>query len=253
MKTKATSKALKKQGIRYSLAAVVLASTLGTISTAANAATLTGNFGLVSDSVFRGISQTDEGMALQGGFTLGFENGFYLSTWGSSIKFGEGSMELDLLAGWAGAINEDWSTDIGIMQYRYPQGDNQTDQFNFTEIYGKLLYKDLVLGLAYSDDYFGSGVNEYYYLSADYTYPLNDDLSLLLHLGHNKFEDNAQYNTFIAAGPLNGSSYLDWSLGVGTTILGASAQLKYAATSIDNKADCNLCDGRLVLSLSKTF
>lgn len=253
MKTKATSKALKKQGIRCSLAAMVLASTLGAFSTAASAATLTGNFGLVSDYLFRGISQTDEGMALQGGFTLGFENGFYLSTWGSSIKFGEGSMELDLLAGWAGAINDDWSTDIGIMQYRYPKGDNQTDQFNFNEIYGKLLYKDLVLGVAYSNDYFGTDVDQYYYLSADYSYPVTDAVKLLVHAGFNKFEDNAQYNTFIAAGPLSGSDYIDWSVGVATTILGADASIKYAATNISDSADCNLCDDRVVVSLSKTF
>ena len=240
----------KKVAARFMTALVV---GLGLVSTASSAVTVTGNIGYVSDYTFRGISQTNEGMAIQGGLTLNDDSGFYLSSWGSNINFGQGSMELDILAGWTGKITEELSTDVGVMQYRYPNGDNETDQFNFNEFYTKLIYKDLVLGFAYSDDYFGTGVNEYHYLSADYTYVLHDSLSLLLHLGQNQFEDHAQYNTFVAAGPLNGDSYLDWSVGLGTTVLGSALQLKYAATNIEGSAGCNLCDGRLVLSLSKTF
>lgn len=238
------------QGKKLGAIALLVASCFGGT---AQAATLTGNVGYVSDYLFRGISQTNEGMALQGGLTLSADSGFYLSTWASNIKFGNGSMELDILAGWTGKLNEEWTIDVGAMQYRYPNGDNETDQFNFNEFYTKLIYKDLVLGFAYSDDYFGTGVNEYYYLSADYTYVLNDSLSLLLHVGQNQFDDNAQYNTFVAAGPLRGDAYLDWSLGLGTNVLGAAVQVKYAATNIESSAGCNLCDGRVVLSMTKTF
>ena len=115
-------------------AALVLS--LGFAATAVQAETsLTGSLTLTSDYLFRGISQTDEGMALQGGLTLADDSGFYLATWGSNITFGQGSMELDLLAGWTGKLSEEWTTDVGIMQYRYPNGDNDTDQFNFVEIY----------------------------------------------------------------------------------------------------------------------
>ncbi|TKL81454.1 hypothetical protein DVW31_16495, partial [Enterococcus faecium] len=38
---------------------------------------VSGNLGLTSDYLFRGISQTDEGMALQGGLTLAGDSGFY--------------------------------------------------------------------------------------------------------------------------------------------------------------------------------
>lgn len=248
MATKTTSSLM--QGKKLGAIAVLVGSCF---AGSAQAVALTGNVGYVSDYLFRGISQTNEGMALQGGFTVTADSGFYLSTWGSNIKFGNGSMELDILAGWTGKISEDWTIDVGAMQYRYPNGDNQTDQFNFNEFYTKLIYKDLVLGFAYSDDYFGTGVNEYYYLSADYTYVLHESLSLLLHLGQNQFEDNAQYNTFVAAGPLRGDAYLDWSVGLGTTVLGSAVQLKFASTNIEGSAGCNLCDGRLVLSLSKTF
>jgi uncharacterized protein (TIGR02001 family) len=214
---------------------------------------VSGNLSLTSDYLFRGISQTDEGMALQGALTLTGDSGFYLSAWGSNINFGQGSMEIDLLAGWTGALNDDWTTDVGVMQYRYPNGDNATDQFNYVEFYSKFTYQGLTLGLVYSNDYFGTDVDNYYYLSGDYNYNLTDALSLQLHAGFNKFEDNTQYTTFLAAGPVTGDSYLDWSVGVTTTVLGSSLALKYADTDIDSSAECYLCDGRLVLSLTKAF
>lgn len=215
--------------------------------------TLSGNFSLTSDYLFRGISQTNEGMALQGGLTLASESGFYLSAWGSNISFGQGSMELDILAGWTGKLSDEWSTDIGVMQYRYPNGDNDTDQFNFYEAYGKFIYKDLTLGLAYSNDYFGTDVDSYYYYSADYNYALLDNLTLQLHASYNQFENNTEYSTFLAAGPVSGDGYLDWSIGVSTTMLGAAWSLKYADTDIDSSAECDLCDGRLVATLTKSF
>ncbi len=240
-----------KKFTRRFITAAVLG--LGLFSTTSSAVSLSGNVGYVSDYTFRGISQTNEGMALQGGLTLTGESGFYLSTWGSNISFGQGSMELDILAGWTGKITEEISTDVGVMQYRYPNGDNDADQFNFIELYSKLIYKDFVLGLAYSSDYFGTDVDGYYYLSADYTYPLHEKLSILAHFAYNKFEDNEQYTTFLAAGPVTGSGYMDWSLGVGTTLLDAAIQLKYVGTDVEDSAECAICDNRAVFSITKSF
>ena len=49
--------------------------------------TFTGNVGLFSQYVFRGISQTNEKPALQGGFDLGHKSGFYVGTWASNISW----------------------------------------------------------------------------------------------------------------------------------------------------------------------
>lgn len=237
----------------FTRAALVASLAMAVFSAQTQAASVSGNVGYVSDYLFRGISQTNEGMAIQGGMTVSAENGAYLSTWGSNITFGDGSMELDILAGWTGKVNDDWSVDVGVMQYRYPNGDTAETGFNFVEWYAKGIYKDLVLGVAYSSDYFGVGVDGYYYLSADYTYALPQDVSLLLHVGYNKFEDNAQYTTFLAAGPVSGSGYSDFSIGLGTTLLDTSVQLKYAGTDVDGSAECDLCDNRVVFSVSKSF
>lgn len=59
-------------------------------------------------------------------------------------------MELDILAGWTGALNDSWNVDVGVMQYRYPKGDNAVDEFNFYEGYAKFFYDSWTLGVAYS-------------------------------------------------------------------------------------------------------
>lgn len=49
--------------------------------------TFTGNVGLFSQYVFRGISQTNEDPALQGGFDYSHASGFYIGTWASNISW----------------------------------------------------------------------------------------------------------------------------------------------------------------------
>src|SRR6187402_1075729 len=49
--------------------------------------TLTGNFGLYSQYIFRGLTQTDREPAVQGGFDYAHSSGFYLGTWGSNISW----------------------------------------------------------------------------------------------------------------------------------------------------------------------
>lgn len=236
-----------------SIGRTAVAMLIAATSMSSQAATLTGNVGYVSDYLFRGISQTNEGMALQGGMTVAADNGAYLSTWGSNISFGDGSMELDLLLGWTGKVTEDWSVDVGVMQYRYPNGNTAETEFNFVEWYAKALYGDFVFGYAFASDYFGAGVDQYHYFSVDHTYKLQDDWAIVSHLGYNKFEDSEQFQTFLAAGPVNTSSYADFSVGVSKTYMGASFALKYAGTDIGKSAECALCDNRAVFSVTKSF
>ena len=65
--------------------------------------TVTGSVALVSDYRFRGVSQTDKEMAVQGGLTVTHESGVYAGTWASNLAgwgtFGGANMELDLYGG----------------------------------------------------------------------------------------------------------------------------------------------------------
>ena len=47
----------------------------------------TGNVGLFSQYVFRGLTQTNQKPAIQGGFDLAHKSGFYVGTWASNINW----------------------------------------------------------------------------------------------------------------------------------------------------------------------
>ena len=101
--------------------------------------TVTGSVGLVSDYRFRGVSQSDRGMAVQGGITVAHESGVYVGTWGSNLSgwgtFGGANMELDLIGGYAMKLNDNATLDVGLTWYMYPSGFDKTD---FAEPYVKL-------------------------------------------------------------------------------------------------------------------
>ncbi len=114
---------------------------------------VSGNLGLTSDYLFRGISQTDEGMALQGGLTLAGDSGFYLSTWGSNINFGQGSMELDILAGWTGQIGEAMWYNIACSCSIVTQmATMPPTNLILSNSIASLIYGGMTFGLAYSGD-----------------------------------------------------------------------------------------------------
>ena len=72
---------------------------------------------------FRGISLSDRGIAVQGGFDLAFDNGFYAGTWASSIE-PVGNSEIEALismpvtgfeaGGFAIECRRRWSTPIPV-------------------------------------------------------------------------------------------------------------------------------------------
>ncbi|HVF94170.1 MAG TPA: TorF family putative porin [Sphingomonas sp.] len=116
--------------------------------------TVTGSVTLVNDYRFRGVSQSDEEIAIQGGVTVAHESGLYGGFWASNLAgwgtFGGSNTELDLIAGFklpvgAGAL------DVGLTWYMYPGGSNKTD---FAEPYVKLSGTigtlNLLAGVAYA-------------------------------------------------------------------------------------------------------
>jgi len=65
-------------------ALIISAASLGTVSLPAMAVEASGNVTLATDYRFRGISQGDRSPAIQGGFDLGWDSGFYAGTWASN-------------------------------------------------------------------------------------------------------------------------------------------------------------------------
>ena len=61
--------------------------------------TSSANVGLFSEYRFRGVKQTDDAPAIQGGFDLSHSSGLYLGNWNSNVEFGNTSIEMDFYGG----------------------------------------------------------------------------------------------------------------------------------------------------------
>ncbi|GAA3966942.1 TorF family putative porin [Allohahella marinimesophila] len=150
------------------------------------------NIAAVSNYLFRGVTQTDGSPAVQGGIDFEHASGFYAGTWASNVDFGdETSYELDLYAGFAGAMN-DLGYDVGYIYYAYPDA---PDSIDFGEIYGELSYGVAALGFAYTtnSDVSGKGLfvqgDLYYYASVEI--PLQDGYSTGVLAGFYDFTDDS--------------------------------------------------------------
>src|SRR5262245_47350116 len=207
-------------------AATVAASLASGVATAADTSphTLTGNVGLFSQYIFRGLTQTDTEPALQGGFDYAHASGFYAGTWGSNISWirdfggaytGGASLELDIYGGYKGTIGKtDFGYDVGLLYYWYPgtraPGATKADTL---EVYGALSWKWLTAKFSYaiSDEVFGvANADGTYYLDLTATYPIPDSkLTLIAHYGMQKFKGST--GTFDNDA---NASYEDWKLGV---------------------------------------
>ena len=193
------------------------------------AITVSGAATLTSDYRFRGVSQSDEGMAVQGGITISHESGFYVGAWGSNLAgwgtFGGANMELDLIAGFKFPIGEG-TLDAGLTWYMYPSGASNTD---FAELYAKLGGTLGPVGLtatvAYAPsqealgnwDPVGPTVDpgdkeDNLYLAGDATYGIDGaPVTLKAHIGYSDGNPGLGPNGTSVAPT---GTYFDWSLGI---------------------------------------
>jgi uncharacterized protein (TIGR02001 family) len=144
------------------------------LASQAQAATLSGNATLTSDYVWRGTTQTQGDAAVQAGFKLAGDSGFYGSVWGSNVEFApetHASSELDFTVGWGGALSDKWALDVNLLRYQYP---STTVDLNWTELNGTLTYdSNYWLSMGYSTEALG-GEEDGLYTQLGARYPIND-------------------------------------------------------------------------------
>lgn len=215
----------------------------------ASAVTVTGSVGLTSDYRFRGVSQSDRDMAVQGGITVSHQSGLYVGTWASNLAgwgtFGGANMELDLIGGYKAQIGNGATLDVGLVWYMYPGGANNTD---FAEPYAKLSGTtgplSLTAGVAYAPKQYAlanvSAASNSRGQKEDNLYLWGDGALAIAgtpftakaHIGHSDGNPGL--------GP-NGTSvtptgqYWDWSLGVDTTWRNLTLNLSYVDTDISKR------------------
>ena len=214
------------------------------------AAEISGNVALATDYRFRGISQTQRDPAIQGGFDLGVDSGFYVGTWASNVSFTDGGTEIDVYAGWGTDVSENVAIDIGVLYYGYPS-DPDAD---YVEIYGSVGFFGATLGLHYSPEY-TYDTDDYFYLYGEYSLPLGDMLTLDAHVALNQFKNSEALGSFLGATD-PGKNYIDYSLSATIPIAGVDFTLAWVGTDIDRE-DCfggtKDCKGNVVATISKSL
>lgn len=219
---------------------------------------LTANVTLASQYRYRGLMQTDNKPAIQGGFDFAHESGFYVGNWNSNISWLSDSnpdvsapVEMDFYGGYRGNAAQDVPFDFGVLKYYYP-GDYPSGYTNpdTTEFYGSVGYKTTSFKYSYAISnlfgFAGSKGSQYFDLSGNYDLGAWG-LTLNTHVGY-------QYVRNVDHG-----SYYDWKVGLTKDMgQGLGLSLAYIDTNADRGVYTNtqgryMGRGTVVASVTKTF
>lgn len=164
-------------------------------------AQVTGNLGLTTDYRFRGISQTQNGLAVQGGVDYAHSSGFYVGNWNSSVSSqlfnGAAGVESDLYAGYKTEVTKGVTLDVGTMNYLYSKSFNPSGPaYTTNEVYAGVTYGPVTGKISYAlSDYFGLANSDgTVYYQADVNYPLRKEIVGNFHIGRTDFKNHNSVN-----------------------------------------------------------
>ncbi|MEZ5436504.1 MAG: TorF family putative porin, partial [Pseudomonadales bacterium] len=213
------------------------------------------NIGFVSNYMWRGFSQTRNGVAVQGGVDITHSSGLYAGTWISNVDFKlapKAHTEHDIYLGYGFDVG-DFAFDLKYTKYMY----DNANALDFTETHAQVSYDagglgSFALGVDYSDDtpIINTDSAIHYYGSYSYSLPIGVDLTATL--GRYDFKDSGWVGG-------TDSKYSYYNIGVAKEFYGINVGLAYTDSNIDD-SNCsafaggsNYCGGAFVLSAAKTF
>lgn len=220
--------------------------------------TLTANVTLASQYRYRGLMQTNNKPAIQGGFDFTHASGLYLGNWNSSVSWlNDGNsdvsapVEMDFYGGYKGNLAADVPFDLGVLQYYYP-GDYPSGYTSpdTTELYAGVGYGPVMFKYSVAmTNLFGfadSKYSQYFDLSGNFDTGFWG-LTVNAHVGRQTVRN------------LTDGAYTDWKLGLTKDFgQGLAISVAYIDTNADRAVYTN-SRGRYMgratglLSLTKTF
>lgn len=229
--------------------------------------TYSGNVALTTDYSFRGISQTSNDPAVQGGFDVGMDQ-FYVGTWASALTSNTaagGPIELDLYGGWKPTVGP-FALDLGVLGYFYPDASDDAAETNYYELKAAATIAptegwSITGSVFYSPDFFGETDTGLYYELAT-SFALTPSLSLSGAVGNQSIDD--------VNGPLPGAvddNYTTWNIGATYTVAGFSFDLRYVDTDLEatdpiastfivpppGQTGADIADGRAIFTIKRAL
>jgi uncharacterized protein (TIGR02001 family) len=143
--------------MKKSILAAMLFASIGSAQ-----AQVTGNLTAATDYRFRGISQTQNSQAFQGGIDYTHASGFYAGNWNSNVSnkvyTDSNGLESDVYAGFKKEVVKGVTVDVGSYNYIYSRSTNRFgSNSNTNEVFGAVTTGPVTLKYSQSlGDYFGA-------------------------------------------------------------------------------------------------
>lgn len=238
---------LGKLALAVSLAAPALALSMNA------QAEMSGNIGVVSKYLFRGIEESG-GPAVQGGLDYAHESGFYAGWWASSLGYADDdvtnstAVENDFYIGYGGELG-DVSYDVSILQYYYIDADDA----DATELTLGLGWGPLSASVTYNATDVSWSNSGDIYVTLGYGAALPHGFDFGATLGYYKYDDDDAGNdkaafTTTESGNLQ---HLDLSLSRAIADTGATMSVTYMIGGKGRAGDD--IDDTLILGLTYEF
>lgn len=195
------------------------------------------NVGVLSDYVFRGFSQTDEEVAVQGGVDMTVGS-FYGGVWASNVDFGDDTDgEVDFYGGYRAEVSG-FAVDFGAVLYVYPGAPSLTE-YDYVEakLAASRAVGPVTVGAAvfWSPDFFGVD-GEATYVEGNIAFTPAAKWSVTAALGHQALDVSDDYTT--------------WNAGVGYAFSEHYAiDVRYHGADVDSP----LSDDRVTAGLKVLF
>lgn len=215
--------------IKKQLAAAILSAVFILPAASSNAAESSANAAVTSNYVFRGQTQSDDGLAAQAGYNIKQSKddiGWYAGAFASTVDGGGGGgsgLEIDVFGGWKGSFGKqsEMGYDVGGIFYKYTDSTFSTD---ITELYAGVSYESAYVKLFMGN---GSGIDSYNYLDVGASFTVFTDLDLDLHAG--RYLSSPSSNDVSAALSTEMKGF-DLSLGLTYEDAGAKSDVEFFVT-----------------------
>ena len=208
------------------------------------------NVGFFNQYSFRGIDQSGEEAAIQGGFDWAHDSGFYIGTWASNVDFNDydSVTEFDFYGGYAKEIQNGINIDLSMIGYTYPgaYASSNYDYYEYSFGLGKSIGPvSFSTAINYSPEFFAkSGDATYWQGGLDYEF---QGIKISGHVGKQWIDLETTYGA---------PDYVDYSIGASYDWQGFDLSVAYVDTDVDagwNSTDQSGKEGRTIFGVSKSF
>ena len=185
------------------------------------------NVGIVSDYVFRGVSQTDNNPAVQGGVDYNHQRGLYAGAWATNVDIpgSDAKARLDLYGGYKMKLSSGLGFDAGLIAYSFVRDTHR----KFWEVFAGVSLGHI------SGKVFHDPDNNNTYLQGALNYDIGSGIKVSLGAGQSFLSQQKDYTDVI--------------LGVSKNFAGLDLGLTFTDSSQKPSSDLN----RSILALSAKY